>query len=151
VLRKDFLVHPAQVIESRAAGADAVLLIAACLTTAELEAMIAAAADLGVGALVETHADGDLERALAAGAQIIGVNARDLETLELDVDRALAQLERVPSDRLSVFESGVRTRADVEAAVRAGASAVLVGEALMRADDPAAAVAELAGTSRGAV
>lgn len=143
VLRKDFLVHPAQVIEARAHGADAVLLITACLTDAELAAMLAITRDLCMSALVETHADDELDRALASGAEVIGVNARDLETLDVDVDRAIERVRRIPSDRVAVFESGVRTRADVEAAVEAGASAILVGEALMRAGDPRAAVREL--------
>ena len=143
VLRKDFLVHPAQVIEARAHGADAVLLITASLTEDELAAMLAIAGDLGMGALVETHADDELERALACGAEVIGVNARDLETLEVDVESALERIRRIPSDRIAVFESGVRTRADVQTAVEAGASAILVGEALMRAGDPRAAVRHL--------
>jgi indole-3-glycerol phosphate synthase len=150
VLRKDFLIDPAQVIESRAAGADAVLLIAACLTAPELEALIRAADDLGMAALVETHADEDLDRALGAGARIVGVNARDLETLEVDTARALRALRRVPADRVAVFESGIRTRADVEAAVGAGASAILVGEALMRAEDPGRAIERLGGAGREA-
>lgn len=140
VLRKDFLVHPAQVIEARAHGADAVLLIAACLSDDELAAMLSVVGDLGMTALVETHADRELERALAGGAEVIGVNARDLETLEVDVDRALDRIGRVPRDRIAVFESGVRTPEDAARAVGAGASAILVGEALMRAHDPAAAV-----------
>lgn len=148
VLRKDFLVSASQVIEARARGADAVLLIAAALPGAQLEAMLAAARDLGMGALVETHADPDLERAVAAGATVIGVNARDLETLEVDVARALDQLRAVPADRFAVMESGIGTRGQVEAAERAGASAILVGEALMRADDPAAKVRELLGVDR---
>jgi indole-3-glycerol phosphate synthase len=136
ILRKDFLLVPAELIESRAGGADAVLLIAACLSANELAAMIAAAGDLGLDALVETHADGDVDRALEAGAQVIGVNARDLETLEVDVDRALEQLRRIPEDRVRVMESGISSPEHVRAAVEAGASAILVGEALMRADDP---------------
>ena len=143
VLRKDFLVHPAQVIEARAHGADAVLLITASLTDDELAAMLAIAADLGMGALVETHADDELERALASGAEVIGVNARDLESLVVDTESALKRIRRIPSDRVAVFESGVRTRADMQAAVEAGASAILVGEALMRAGDPRAAVHHL--------
>ena len=143
VLRKDFLVHPAQVIEARAHGADAVLLITASLSDDELAAMLVIAGDLGMGALVETHADDELERALASGAEVIGVNARDLETLEVDAESALERVRRIPSDRIAVFESGVRTRADVQAAVEAGASAILVGEALMRAGDPRAAVRHL--------
>ncbi|MDH5225396.1 MAG: indole-3-glycerol phosphate synthase TrpC [Actinomycetota bacterium] len=145
LLRKDFLVHPAQVIEARAHGADAVLLIAGSLSDDELAAMLALTRDLGMGALVETHAPEDLDRAISTGAEVIGVNARDLESLEVDARRALEQLSRVPGDRVAVFESGVRTRADVETAVRAGASAVLVGEALMRARDPRAAVGHLLG------
>ena len=145
VLRKDFLVYPSQVIEARAHGADAVLLITASLTDAVLAAMLATARDLGMGALVETHTDAELERAVASGAEVIGVNARDLETLEVDVDGALERVRRIPPDRLAVFESGVGARRDVEAAVDAGASAILVGEALMRAVDPRAAVRELIG------
>ena len=145
LLRKDFLVHPGQVIEARAHGADAVLLITAVLTDDELTAMLAIARDLGMGALVETHTDDELERAMVSGAEVIGVNARDLESLDVDIDRALDRVRRIPEDRAAVFESGVRTRADVEAAVDAGASAILVGEALMRAADPRAAVRELIG------
>ncbi|MEW6058873.1 MAG: indole-3-glycerol phosphate synthase TrpC [Actinomycetota bacterium] len=147
VLRKDFLVHPAQLIEARAAGADAVLLIAAALPMSEIEAMLETAGVLGLGALVETHSEGDLETALATGAEVIGVNARDLETLEVDVERALAFLRRVPADRVAVLESGISTRAQVEQALEAGASAVLVGEALMRAGDPGAKLRELRGAS----
>ena len=87
---------PSELIESRAAGADAVLLIAACLSANELVAMLAAARDLGLGALVETHSDDDLEKALATDAEVVGVNARDLESLDVDVDRALAHLRRIP-------------------------------------------------------
>ncbi len=110
VLRKDFLVHPAQVIEARARGADAVLLITACLTDGELTAMLAVARDLGMDALIEIHADDELDRAVASGAPVIGVNARDLETLEVDVERALERIGRIPPDRIAVFESGVRSR-----------------------------------------
>jgi indole-3-glycerol phosphate synthase len=145
VLRKDFLIHPSELIESRASGADAVLLIAACLSSNELVAMLSTARDLGLGALVETHSDPDLEKALATDAEMVGVNARDLETLDVDVDRALAHLARIPDGRLGVMESGIATRAQVVAAVDAGASAILVGEALMRADDPGAKLRELLG------
>ena len=145
VLRKDFLVHPAQVIESRAAGADAVLLIAAALSELELKAMLAVANDLGLDALVETHSAGDLAKALATDAPVVGVNARDLETLEVDVERALAMLPDVPSDRVAVLESGVWTREDVERAIDAGARGVLVGEALMRSPDPGATIRSLRG------
>jgi indole-3-glycerol phosphate synthase len=145
VLRKDFLIDPTQIIEARAYGADAVLLIASCLGEDELTAMLAAAHDLGLGALVETHSDDDLDKAVAVEARVIGVNARDLETLDVDVAGALDRLRRVPAGHLAVLESGVRTRDDVAAAVDAGASAILVGEALMRADDPAAEIRRLRG------
>jgi len=147
VLRKDFLVHPAQVIESRAAAADAVLLIAAALSELELKAMLAAAHDLGLGALVETHSEDDLAKALAIDASVVGVNARDLETLEVDLDRALALLSTVPSDRVAVLESGISNRAQVERAIEAGARAVLVGETLMRSADPIATIRSLRGAS----
>ena len=143
VLRKDFLIHPSQVIEARASGADAVLLIVAALTDAQLRALLEAAGDVGLATLVETHSDEDLRRALDSDAKLIGVNARDLETLEIDVAGALARVGRVPDDRISVLESGISTRANVDAALEAGASAILVGEALMRADDPARAVRKL--------
>ena len=143
LLRKDFLVHPSQVIEARSHGADAVLLITAALRDDELVTMLAVARDLGMGALVETHSDEELDRALATGAEVIGVNARDLESLQVDVTRALERLRRIPADRVAVLESGITTREDVEAAVQAGASAILVGEALMRAADPREAAREL--------
>jgi indole-3-glycerol phosphate synthase len=145
VLRKDFLVHPAQLMEARVEGADAVLLIVAALSDHELDAMLAAADDLGLGTLVEAHTADDLERALATSAKVVGVNARDLETLEVDVERGLALVERVPPDRIAVAESGISDRAHVERAAAAGARAVLVGEALMRAADPAAKLRELLG------
>ena len=143
LLRKDFLVHPAQVIEARAHGADAVLLITGGLTDDELAAMLAIAGDLGMGALVETHADDELDRAIASGAEVIGVNARDLETLEVDVARRSSACGASPATGSPSSSRACRTRADVEAAVDAGASAILVGEALMRAADPRAAVREL--------
>jgi indole-3-glycerol phosphate synthase len=150
VLRKDFLVHPAQVLEARAAGADSVLLITACLSDAELEAMLAAARELGMEPLVETHSDEDLERAVATDAAVIGVNARDLESLAVDPGSARRRLTRIPDDRVAVLESGIATRRDVETAVAAGASAILVGEALMRAPDPGRTIRALIGeeTSR---
>jgi indole-3-glycerol phosphate synthase len=145
VLRKDFMVHPSQIIEARAAGADAVLLIAAAVSEPELKGLVAAAADLGLAALVEAHGEEDLDRVLGTDAELVGVNARDLETLEVDPDRALELVRRVPPDRIAVAESAIRTREDVERALDAGAHAVLVGEALMRADDPVAKLGELRG------
>jgi indole-3-glycerol phosphate synthase len=146
VLRKDFLVHPGQIIESRAEGADAVLLIAAALSVSELADLRSTAEELGMAALVEVHSPSDLDDAVASGARILGVNARDLETLEVDPEAALDLARTVPKDRILVFESGIRTRAHVERAKEAGAHAVLVGEALMRAGDPASALRELLGT-----
>jgi indole-3-glycerol phosphate synthase len=140
VLRKDFLVDPSQLLEARAAGADSVLLITSCLERGELASMLAASRELGMEPLVETHSDDDLERALDTDAEVVGVNARDLETLEVDVAAALERLGRVPPGRVAVLESGIGSRADVVAAVRAGASAVLVGEALMRSKDPASLI-----------
>lgn len=145
VLRKDFVVAPAQLLEARAYGADAALLIAAALDDAELRDLLQAAADLGLSPLVETHSERDLERALATDAEVIGVNARDLETLEVDPTTALARLGLIPEDRVAVLESGIAERRHVEAAAAAGARAVLVGEALMRADDPGAKLRELIG------
>jgi indole-3-glycerol phosphate synthase len=136
VLRKDFLVHPTQLIEARAAGADTVLLIAASLDDAELATMLAVARELGMEPLVETHTDDDLARVLATDAEVVGVNARDLGSLEVDLDAALVRLASIPPSRVAVLESGIGSRAQVEAAVDAGASAILVGEALMRAPDP---------------
>ncbi|MFL5737227.1 MAG: indole-3-glycerol phosphate synthase TrpC [Actinomycetota bacterium] len=146
LLRKDFLIAPAQLAEARAAGADAVLVIAAAVTDDELAALLQTAKELELSALVEAHGEDDLERALTAGAPIVGINARDLETLDVDEDRALRLLEGVPRDRARVFESGIAMRAQVQRAVDAGADAVLVGEHLMRSADPAAAIAELRGT-----
>jgi indole-3-glycerol phosphate synthase len=145
LLRKDFLVDPGQIVEARAHGADAVLLIAAALADDVLVAMLAEAAALGMGVLLEAHGDADLDRALATDARVIGVNARDLETLEVDPERARRQLTRVPGDRIAVLESGITSRADVLAAAEAGASAILVGETLMRAGDPGRAIRRLIG------
>jgi len=145
ILRKDFLIHPAQVFESRAMGADAVLLITACLSQSELQEMLAVAADLELAALVETHSGADLDKALAVEAPIVGVNSRDLESLEVDEDHALRLVQRIPEDRTVVFESGISTRVQVERAVDAGAHAILVGEALMRAKNPGAKLRQLRG------
>ena len=125
------------------AGADSVLLIAACLDDGLLDRMLTAARALGMEPLLETHSNRDLERALATDAEIIGVNARDLETLEVDFPAALERLRSIPSDRVAALESGIASHADVAAAVAAGASAILVGEALMRSADAAAAIAGL--------
>jgi indole-3-glycerol phosphate synthase len=145
VLRKDFLVDASQLLEARAAGADAILVITAAVDDESLRELLRAADALGLGVLLEAHADDDLERALGTDAEVIGINARDLGSLAVDVDAALARLRRIPPDRIAVFESGIGGRPQVEAAVKAGASAILVGEALMRAADPAAKLGELLG------
>src|SRR3954452_5620863 len=145
LLRKDFLIHPDQVLAARAAGADTVLLIAASLDDGALAELLTAARDVGMEPLVESHTDEDLDRVLSTDARIVGVNARDLESLDVDVEAAVERVRRVPRDRIAVFESGIRTRDDVVRAVEAGASAILVGETLMRARDPLAAARALLG------
>jgi indole-3-glycerol phosphate synthase len=146
VLRKDFVTTPYQVWESRAWGADAVLLIVAALDPAALRALLDEAATAGLDALVEVHTTAEASAAAAADAAVVGVNARDLATLEVDPGRFAAVRDALPGGAVLVAESGIRDRADVEAAAAAGADAVLVGESLVTADDPAAAVAELLAT-----
>lgn len=154
VMRKDFLVEPAQVLEARSAGADGVLLIARLLADNELAEMIAAARALGLFVLLEAFDEADLERAVAhvprAGGPtfLLGVNARDLATLGVDSARAFALGTRLPRGVPAVAESGIETGADARAAARAGYGLVLVGTALMRAADPRARVAELLAAGR---
>ncbi len=148
VLRKDFVLDAVQVWEARAAGADAVLLIVRLLEDAELAELVALAAELRVAALVEAHTAGEVERALVAGARIVGVNNRDLATFRTDLGVVLGLAERVPADRVLVAESGIRTAADVDRLGAAGVHAVLVGESLMRARDIGAAAGALAGRPR---
>ncbi len=142
-LRKDFLVDPYQLFEARAAGADAVLLIVAALEDAALEAMIAGAGRLGMDALVEAHGEAEVERAVAAGATVVGVNHRDLATFTIDMSLTARIRPRVPDSVILVAESGIRGPDDVRALAEAGADAILVGETLMRAESPGAALAEL--------
>jgi indole-3-glycerol phosphate synthase len=145
VLRKDFVTSAYQVWEARAWGADAVLLIVAALGRAQLADLLAEAEAAGLDVLVEVHDAAEAASAAAAGATLVGVNARDLRTLEVDLGRFAAIAADLPPGALVVAESGIRERADVEAAAAAGAGAVLVGETLVRADDPARAVAALLG------
>lgn len=145
VMRKDFIVHPDQLTEARANGADAALLIATVLTAEQLRSLLERARDLGIGTLVEAFGEDDLARAIDSGADLVGVNARDLESLQIDVPRALRLLSTIPDDRVRVFESGISSRSHVQDAVGAGADAILVGTALMRADDPGAKLRELVG------
>ena len=140
VLRKDFVTTPYQVWEARAWGADGVLLIVAALDPGSLRALLEEAAEAGLDALVEVHTEPEAEVAANAGATLIGVNTRDLATLEVDPDRFAVVRRALPAGAVLVAESGIRDHADVRAAAGAGAHAVLVGETLVRAADPAAAV-----------
>lgn len=145
LLRKDFIIDPLQIAEARAAGADAVLLIAAAFPAGEVELSdcILVAAGLGLDTLVEVHDEAELERALAARAMLIGVNHRDLRTFQIDMTLTERIAKRVPPGTVLVAESGIKTAADVRRLGDAGAHAVLVGEQLMRAPSPGAALKEL--------
>ena len=145
-IAKDFTVFPEQVAAQRLAGADAILVILAMVSDDEARRLMETAALLGMDALVETHSREEIDRAVAIGARVVGVNARDLETLEIDRDRQLGLLSSLPHDVIRVAESGMSAREDVERARDAGADAVLVGTALMR--DPLL-LAELVGVPRG--
>ncbi len=153
VLRKDFLVDPYQVWESRAAGADAVLLIVAAVDDVTLGELVAVAKVADLGLLVEVHSAREADRAVAAGAQVIGVNSRDLATLEVASDAGFDTLaalrSRLGPDAVLVAESGILSAEGVARARLAGADAVLVGERLMRAEDPGAALAELVQAGAG--
>ncbi len=143
VLRKDFTVHERDVLDARLMGADAVLLIVAALSDDELGRFHALAVDIGLDALVETHDEPELERALSVGASLIGVNQRDLVTFEVDHERARRMGSVMPAGVVSVAESGVRGPDDARALAEAGYDAVLVGESLVTSGDPAAAVRAL--------
>ena len=150
VLRKDFTVSEADVCDARLMGADAVLLIVAALADEELVRLRLLAAELGLAALVEVHDEAELERALDAGADLVGVNQRDLFTFEVDLHRAERLASRIPPAVVTVAESGVRDGSDAARLARAGFDAVLVGEALVCAPDRAAAVRSLVGENVGA-
>jgi indole-3-glycerol phosphate synthase len=149
LLRKEFIIDPWQIAESRALGADAILLIVAILSPAQLVEYQARAHDLGMAVLVETHTEEELRTALEMDAPLIGINNRNLHTFEtsLETTERLAALVP-PGDRLLVSESGLYTAADVERVARCGARAVLVGEALMREEGVAAKVRELSSVPR---
>jgi indole-3-glycerol phosphate synthase len=142
ILRKDFVIDAVQVSEARVAGADWVLLIAALFDLPGLEDALSAARRCGAGALVEVHTEAEVRRALDAGAVCVGVNNRDLTTLTTDLDTFARLRPMIPADVVTVAESGVRSVDDVTRLVGEGADAVLVGEALMRAADPAALLAD---------
>ncbi|MEG0225987.1 MAG: indole-3-glycerol phosphate synthase TrpC [Comamonas sp.] len=143
VLRKDFLIDPYQVYESRAMGADCVLLIAACLEDAQMAEMEAVARSLDMAVLVEVHDAAELERALRLKTALLGINNRNLRTFEVSLQTTLELQKQVPADKLLVTESGILTPADVKTLRDAGVNAFLVGEAFMRADDPGLALAKL--------
>jgi indole-3-glycerol phosphate synthase len=147
VLRKDFVTTAYQVWEARAWGADAVLLIVAALDPPALGDLLGETSAAGLDALVEVHTVAEAEVAAAAGASLVGVNARDLTTLEVDPNRFAEVRQRLPAGTVLVAESGISDRAGVQAAADAGADAVLVGEALVRSDDPTTALRVLLGLS----
>ncbi len=148
ILRKDFIIDPLQIAEARMAGASAVLLIARALPPAELPHLAAVAQSYGMETLVEVRSEEELDRALALPGSVIGVNSRDLETLELDRTVAARLLPLIPGDRIAVAESGIATVADAVEFARMGADALLVGSALSASPNPAALAAELASVAR---
>ena len=143
LLRKDFIIHEAQIAEACVAGADAVLLIVAALEQHRLEALFLEAELLQLDVLVEVHNGEELERALEIGAKLIGINNRNLTTFEVDLATTETLSEEVPESVLLVCESGLKTRADTQRAFNAGCNAILVGESLMRSGDIAGQIAEL--------
>lgn len=145
ILRKDFIIDPYQVYESRAAKADAILLIVAALSMGQLRELMLLATELGMASLVEVHTAKELDVALEIGAKIVGINNRNLRTFETKLETTLALASKVPGDRILVSESGIFTRSDVERLMAAGVDAILVGESLMRERDPGVKVRELLG------
>lgn len=143
VLRKDFIVDAYQIYESRAMGADAILLIAACLDDAQLRDFEAVALGLDMAVLVEVHDAAELERSLRLRTPLIGVNNRNLRTFDVSVQTTIDLLPRIPSERMAVTESGIASQDDVKRLRAAGVHAFLVGEAFMRADEPGDALARL--------
>jgi indole-3-glycerol phosphate synthase len=145
VLRKDFMVDAYQVYESRVMGADCILLIAACLSDAQMKDMEALAFSLDMAVLVEVHDGDELERALRLKTPLIGINNRNLKTFDVTLSTTLGLMGRLPAGRVLVTESGIATLADVQRLQGAGVQAFLVGEAFMRAEDPGTALGELFG------
>ena len=143
LLRKDFIIDPWQVVESRCLGADCILLIVSALSSAQLEELNAAAAAYGLDVLVEVHDEAELARALRLDDALIGVNNRNLHTFETDLATSERLRQRLPADRLMVTESGIRTHEDVARMRTTGINAFLVGEAFMRADEPGEALRAL--------
>ena len=148
ILRKDFIVDEIQILEARAAGASAVLLIVRVLGRPRLDALLRCAAEMGLDALVEVHTESELGTALDAHAPIVGINSRDLDTFAIDVEKAWELLGRIPNDRIAVAESGILGQSDVVQAAQAGADAVLIGTALSASASPGSLLRELAGVPR---
>ncbi len=145
LLRKDFIIDEYQIFEARAAGADAILLIAACLERQQIEDLLGVARELGLDVLVESHTYKELDKSLLAGASLVGINNRDLSSFTVDLQTTLDLLKDIPDDRIVVSESGIKSRHDVLKLQQAGADAVLVGESLMREKDIGKKVKELLG------
>jgi indole-3-glycerol phosphate synthase len=143
VIRKDFIIDPYQVYEARAMGADAILLIVACLEDRQLCELNELAHHLGMDVLIEVHNGGELDRALRVENRLIGINNRDLRTFDVALDTTLSLLSRIPRERIVVTESGILDREDVALMRQHKVDAFLVGEAFMRAEDPGARLAEL--------
>lgn len=148
-LRKEFIIDEYQIYEARAAEADAILLIVRCLDDEELKAFYKLAKSLDMEVLVETHTAAEIDRALDAGAHIIGINNRDLDTLEVDVNRSLELKKLVPGGNILVSESGIYTRAQVQKLEDGGVDAILVGESLLASNDIRAKMQELLGHDEG--
>ena len=142
-LRKDFVFDPYQVLEARAMGADCILLIAACLSAAEMKVLEDVALEHGMAVLVEVHDAAELDAALTLRTPLVGVNNRDLRTFETRIETTLALLKRIPADRIVITESGIASPADVARLRGRGVNAFLVGEAFMRAPDPGQALRAL--------
>ena len=148
LLRKDFVVDRYQLLEARAAGADAVLLIVAALDTDALAGLSREAQELGLDVLVEVHDEAELERALDSGARVIGVNNRNLRTLTVDVEASLRLGPKIPPGTIAVAESGLKSAADLKALARSGYRAFLIGERFMTTPDPGAALSQLLSEAR---
>ena len=147
ILCKDFIIDPIQVVAARAAGADALLLIAAILEQSSLLELLAMARDLSMASLVEVHNQEEMERVLTTDARIIGINNRNLRTFQVSLDTTFTLRPSVPSDRLVVSESGIQKQSDLQSLASAAVDAVLVGTSLMRAEDPGQKLRELMGRS----
>ncbi len=145
LLRKDFIIDEYQIFEARAAGADAILLIAACLDKRQMEDFLGTAEGLGLDVLVESHTLKELDKSLVAGARILGINNRDLTSFTVSLQTTFDLLKDIPDDRIVVSESGIRTRDDVVRLEKSGVDAILVGESLMREKDIGQKVKELLG------